>query len=345
MRTIKLPKPNDWHCHLRDNDVLPRTVNDTAAQFSSALIMPNLVPPVTTVALATNYRQRILAALSENQNFTPHMTLYLTDQTSPTEIIAAKESEFVLAAKLYPAGATTNSDSGVTDINKLDPVLAALEETGLTLCVHGEVTDPSVDIFDREAVFIDSILQPILKKFPKLRVVLEHITSREAATFINSQPNHVVATITAHHLFANRSDMLAGGIKPHLYCLPILKRERDRQALIKAAISGSEQFFLGTDSAPHAQHAKESACGCAGIYTAHAALPLYAQIFDQHNALEKLPNFASQFGANFYKVKPSKETITLSEQPWVVPESLKFGNDTLIPFAAGQTLQWQVNND
>ena len=342
---ITLPKPQDWHCHFRDGAALMRTVPDTAVQFSHALAMPNLVPPVTTVAAALQYRDQILAACPDGVSFSPQMTLYLTDKTSVTEVEAANMCEHIVAFKLYPAGATTNSEAGIQSWDHLSAVFAKMEELELPLCIHGEVTDCSVDIFDREAVFIEQTLKPLLKKFPNLRVVLEHITTQVAVEFVQQHSGRIAATITAHHLLVNRNDMLAGGIRPHLYCLPILKTEKDRQALLAAATSGNPRFFLGTDSAPHVKGNKESACGCAGIYTAHAALALYATAFEQVNALERLADFASRFGAEFYGIAMSNEEISLIKQPWRVPESLNFSGETVIPFAAGQTLDWQIDYD
>jgi dihydroorotase len=344
-KTLKITKPQDWHHHCRDGAALQRTVADIAGQFSHALIMPNLIPPVTTVADALKYKDRLTAAMPAEKSFTPCMTLYLTAATTPADIEAASQSEHVFAVKLYPAGATTNSDAGIQSLDGLFPVLEKMQETGLPLCIHGEVTDPAVDIFDREAVFIETVLAPLLLQFPKLRVVLEHITTQAAVDFITSQGDNVAATITAHHLWVNRNDMLAGGIKPHLYCLPILKTENDRQALIQAATSGDPHFFLGTDSAPHTQNSKQSACGCAGIYTAHAAIALYTTVFERYNALDRLSHFASHFGAAFYGITPADEEIELIKRPWQVPQSLPFAGETLIPFAAGQQLEWQIKHD
>lgn len=342
---ITLPKPQDWHCHFRDGDALLRTVPDTVQQFAHALAMPNLVPPITTVTAALHYRDRILAACPDAVSFSPKMTLYLTDTTTTEEIEAASACEDIVAVKLYPAGATTNSDAGVQDWHHLSPIFAKMEEEQLVLCIHGEVTDPTIDIFHREAVFIDKVLAPLLEKFPRLPVVLEHITTQAAVEFVQQHPGNMAATITAHHLLANRNHMLAGGIRPHLYCLPILKTEQDRQALLAAATSGNPRFFLGTDSAPHAKGRKESACGCAGIYTAHAALALYATAFEQAAALDRLPDFASRFGAAFYGIAPATEEITLIKETWQVPESLAFADDIIIPFAAGQKLNWRLEHD
>ena len=344
-KTIKITKPQDWHHHFRDGAALSRTVPDVVDQFSHVLAMPNLVPPITTVASAMQYKERLLAAVPTGKSFTPCMTLYLTDETTPEEITAASQSEHVFAVKLYPAGATTNSEAGIQSLDTLSPVFEKMQETGLPLCIHGEVTDSHVDIFDREAVFIETVLEPLLRRFPQLRVVLEHITTKTAADFIRAQTSNVAATITAHHLWVNRNDMLVGGIKPHLYCLPILKRESDREALIQAATSGDPHFFLGTDSAPHTQGSKQSSCGCAGIYTAYAALSLYTNLFERYNALDRLSDFASHFGAAFYGITPASEQIELIKRPWQVPQSLSFAGVMVIPFAAGQTLEWQINHD
>lgn len=342
MRTLTITRPDDWHIHLRDGASLPRTVADAARQFQRVIAMPNLVPPVTNTAQAGEYRERILAARPDGSDFHPLMVLYLTDKTDPAEMAVAKASGFVHACKLYPAGATTNSDSGVTDIRKIYPVIAAMEKTGLPLLLHGEVTDNHIDIFDREAVFIEKILQPLLRDFPALKIVLEHITTDEAAEFVASAPDNIAATITAHHLLFNRNDMLVGGIRPHFFCLPILKRNTHQQALLHAATSGSPKFFLGTDSAPHAQYKKENACGCAGCYTALHAMELYAEAFDHTGHLDKLEAFASFFGADFYGLARNKNTITLIEKEQMVPESLDFGCDSLVPLLAGTTLRWSL---
>ncbi|MFN2309459.1 MAG: dihydroorotase, partial [Gammaproteobacteria bacterium] len=308
---ITLIRPDDWHLHVRDGAVLASVIPHTAAQFARAIIMPNLKPPVTTTAQALAYRERILAAVPKGVDFTPLMTLYLTDATRPEEIRAAKASGHIHAVKLYPAGATTHSDAGVTDLARCQAALEALAETGLPLLVHGEVTDGNVDVFDREAVFIERHLTRLLRDFPKLKIVLEHITSAEGIEFVRAMPASVAGTLTAHHLLLNRNAMFQGGIRPHHYCLPVLKREQHRQALVAAAISGNPKFFLGTDSAPHARGAKESACGCAGIYTAHAALELYAQAFEDAGALDRLEGFASCFGADFYGLPRNPGTLTL----------------------------------
>lgn len=342
MRNLTITRPDDWHIHLRDGAYLPRTVADAARQFHRAIAMPNLVPPVTNTSEAAGYRERILAARPAGSDFEPLLVLYLTDNTDPAEIAVARACGFVHACKLYPAGATTNSDSGVTDIRKIYPVLAAMEKAGLPLLLHGEVTDNHIDIFDREAVFIERILQPLVRDFPALKIVLEHITTDEAAEFVASAPANIAATITAHHLLFNRNDMLAGGIRPHFYCLPILKRNTHQQALLHAATSGSPKFFLGTDSAPHAQNKKETACGCAGCYTALHAIELYAEAFDHTGHLDKLEGFASFYGADFYGLPRNTGTITLIEKPQPVPASLDFGNEQLVPLLAGAQLRWSL---
>ncbi|MEW6677064.1 MAG: dihydroorotase [Pseudomonadota bacterium] len=336
---LTLTRPDDWHVHLRDGEMLAKVLPDTARQFARAIVMPNLKPPVRTVAEAAAYRERILAALPGGLAFEPLMTLYLTDNTAPEEIFKARASGFVQAVKYYPAGATTNSDSGVTDIRKVDGALEAMAEAGLPLLLHGEVTDPGVDVFDREAVFIDRILAPLLQRLPGLKVVLEHITTRQAAEFVAAAPANVGATITVHHLLYNRNAMFQGGIRPHYYCLPILKRETHRQALVEAAISGNPKFFLGTDSAPHATHTKETACGCAGIYTAHAAMELYAEAFEAAGALDKLEAFASHFGPDFYGLPRNTGTLTLEKAPREISASHPAG---VTPLRAGETLAWRV---
>ncbi len=342
MNEISLLRPDDWHLHVRDGRVLNDVIPDSARRFARAIIMPNLKPPVTTVEQALDYRQRILAAVPENLSFEPLMTLYLTDNTSADEIRLAADNPHIHALKYYPAGATTNSDAGVSSIDKVYPVIEIMAEAGLPLLVHGEVTDSYVDIFDRENVFIDSVLTPLLKRFPQLRLVLEHITTSHAVEFVNSMPDNIAATITPHHLLMNRNAIFSGGIRPHHYCLPILKREAHRQALIEAATSGKPKFFLGTDSAPHAQKAKESACGCAGMYSAHAALELYAEAFDEANALDKLEGFASCFGADFYRLPRNTQTIKLIKEDWRVADSLTFADDKLIPLRAGETVHWKL---
>lgn len=343
MDTVILTRPDDWHLHLRDGAALAAVLPDTARRFARAIVMPNLKPPVTTVALAAAYRQRILAALPAGRDFTPLMTLYLTDNTLPGEIAAAQASGFVHAVKYYPAGATTNSDAGVSDLKKCMATLAQMEKLGMPLLLHGEVTDPAVDIFDREAVFIDTVLTPLLQDFPALKVVLEHITTAQGAQFVRDAGENVAATITAHHLLLNRNAMFAGGIRPHHYCLPVLKREHHRQALVAAATSGSPKFFLGTDSAPHSQSTKEAACGCAGCYTAHAAIELYAEAFDAANALDKLEAFASFYGADFYGLPRNTEKITLLREAQAVPARLAYlPDDALIPLRAGESIAWRL---
>ena len=343
LTSLTLARPDDWHLHLRDGAALAAVLPDTARRFARAIVMPNLKPPVTTVALAAAYRQRILAALPAGMDFTPLMTLYLTDNTPPGEIAAAQESGFVHAVKYYPAGATTNSDAGVTDLKKCTATLAQMEKLGMPLLLHGEVTDPAVDIFDREAVFIDTVLTPLLRDFPALKVVLEHITTAQGAQFVREAGANVAATITAHHLLLNRNAMFSGGMRPHHYCLPVLKRERHRQALVAAAISGSPKFFLGTDSAPHGQSTKEAACGCAGCYTAHAAIELYAEAFAAANALGKLEAFASFYGADFYGLPRNTEKITLLREAQLVPAELAYlPGDALIPLRAGESVAWRL---
>lgn len=339
---ITLTRPDDWHLHLRDGDALAAVLPHTARQFARAIIMPNLLPPVTTVAAAAAYRQRILAALPEGMNFVPLMTLYLTDNTPRDEIRRAAESGFVHAVKLYPSGATTNSDAGVTDLAQCDVALAEMEKFGLPLLVHGEVTDPAIDIFDRENVFIETVLQPLLARRPGLRVVFEHITTQDAAAFVAAAGANVAATITAHHLLYNRNAIFAGGLRPHYFCLPVLKREMHRQALLGAATSGSSKFFLGTDSAPHARGTKESSCGCAGCYTAPAALELYAEAFAAAGALDRLEAFASFNGPDFYRLPRNSGKVTLENKAWVMPEAFDYGGaDTLVPLLAGETLHWK----
>lgn len=340
MNRITLTQPDDWHIHLRDGEALARTVTDAARYFARVIVMPNLVPPVTNTELALAYKQRILDA-SPSSEFNPLMVLYLTDNTTPKDIATAKDAG-VVACKLYPAGATTNSDSGVTDVSKLTAVFEEMEKQGVLLLVHGEVTDNNIDIFDREAVFIERTLGKIHQQFPNLKIVLEHISTKDSVDFVTSASETVAATITAHHLLYNRNDMLAGGIRPHYYCLPILKSEVHRQALLTAAVSGNSKFFLGSDSAPHPQDKKEISCGCAGCYTGHATLELYAETFDQLNALDKLENFASHFGPDFYGLPRNTKKITLEKRPWKTPASLPMANGQLIPLAAGETLQWQV---
>ncbi|MGR5146339.1 dihydroorotase [Photobacterium alginatilyticum] len=341
MTTISITRPDDWHTHLRDGEVLKDTVRDISQYMGRAIIMPNLVPPVTDTDAALAYRDRILAEKPQG-NFSPLMTLYLTDNTSPEEIRKAKATGHIYAAKLYPAGATTNSDSGVTCIDKLIPTLQAMQEVGMLLLIHGEVTTHDVDIFDREKTFLDTVLAPIVKQMPDLKIVVEHITTKDAVEFVTNAGPNVGATITAHHLMFNRNHMLVGGIRPHFYCLPILKRNIHQQALIEAATSGSPKFFLGTDSAPHAQGRKESACGCAGSYTAHAAIELYAEVFEQAGALDKLEAFASFNGPDFYSLPRNTDTITLVKESWTVPETMSFGSDVVVPIRAGEEMNWKV---
>ncbi|UXI02285.1 dihydroorotase [Photobacterium sp. TY1-4] len=341
MTTMTITRPDDWHTHLRDGEVLQDTVRDISRYMGRAIIMPNLIPPVTDTEAALAYRTRILAEKPQG-NFSPLMTLYLTDNTSPDEVRKAKATGHIYAAKLYPAGATTNSDSGVTDIDKLLPTLEAMAEIGMPLLIHGEVTTHEVDIFDREKTFLDSVLAPIVDKMPNLKIVVEHITTKEAVEFVRQAGPNVAATITAHHLMFNRNHMLAGGIRPHFYCLPILKRNIHQQALIEAATSGSPKFFLGTDSAPHARGRKESACGCAGSYTAHAAIELYAEVFEQAGALAHLEAFASFNGPDFYGLPRNTDTITLRKESWAVPETMAFGKDVVVPIRAGESIQWTV---
>jgi dihydroorotase len=341
--SLSITRPDDWHLHLRDGAALKAVLPDTARQFARAIVMPNLRPPVTTTELAAAYRQRILEALPKGSNFEPLMTLYLTDNTSAEEIVRAKASGFIHGVKLYPAGATTNSDSGVTDLDHCVSALEMMEKLGMPLLAHAEVTDSDVDVFDRERVFIERHMIPLLKKFPALKIVFEHITTKNAADFVLETPNNVAATITAHHLLMNRNDMFKGGIQPHHYCLPILKREEHRVALVRVATSGNAKFFLGTDSAPHAKHTKEAACGCAGMYTAHTAMELYAEAFENANALEKLEGFASFYGADFYGLPRNTEQITLLKESWKVPENLPFdAGDVLVPLRAGQAISWKI---
>ncbi|MGE0355628.1 MAG: dihydroorotase [Burkholderiales bacterium] len=340
--TFTLASPDDWHVHFRDGEAMRSVVGATARQFARAIVMPNLKPPVTTVAQALAYRERILAARPAGSAFEPLMTLYLTDNTPAGEIAKAKASGFVKAVKYYPAGATTNSDSGVTDIRRCDAVFEAMAAAGMPLLLHGEVTDPEVDVFDREKAFIETVLRPLLLRFPRLRVVLEHITTGEAALFVSSAPDNVAATITAHHLLLNRNALFAGGLRPHHYCLPVLKRESHRAALVRAAVSGNPRFFLGTDTAPHARGAKESCCGAAGIYTAHAALELYAEAFEREGALDRLEGFASRFGPDFYGLPRNAGTVTLEKSAWEVPADYPLGEAAVVPLRAGERLAWRL---
>ena len=339
--TLTITRPDDWHIHFRDGAAMQSVLPDTARVFGRAIAMPNLKPPVVNVADAMAYRERLLAAAA-GTSFEPLMTLYLTDNTQPEEIRRARESGFVHAVKYYPAGATTNSDSGVTELTQAYKAIAAMEEVGMPLLLHGEVVDPDVDVFDREAVFIERHLTRLLRDFPRLKIVLEHITTRQAAEFVAAAPSNVAATVTAHHLLYNRNAMFKGGIRPHMFCLPVLKREQHRQALVAAAISGNPKFFLGTDSAPHAVGAKETACGCAGIYSAHAAIELYAEVFEDAGALDRLEAFASFYGADFYGLPRDLDTLTLRRESWTVPASLRLGNETLVPLRAGEVIRWRV---
>ncbi len=341
--TLTITRPDDWHLHLRDGDVLKDIVPHTARRFARAIVMPNLKPPVTTTALAREYRQRILDAVPEDNTFQPLMTLYLTESTRAEEIRTAKASEIVKAIKYYPAGATTNSESGVSDLSRVYPVLEVMAEEKLPLLVHGEVVDPKVDVFDREAVFIERVLLPLLENIPGLKIVFEHITTREAVNLVKQTPRHLGATITPQHLLMNRNAIFQGGISPHHYCLPVLKRETHRLALVEAATSGDPRFFLGTDSAPHARSAKESSCGCAGMYSAHAAIEFYAQVFDEAGALDRLEAFASFHGADFYALPRNQDSISLVREPWEVPSKLAFGSGEVVPMGAGQTLPWKLH--
>lgn len=339
---ITLIQPDDWHLHLRDGAAMASVVAHSARQFGRAMVMPNLQPPVTTIAQALAYRTRILAARPEGTNFQPLMTLYLTEDLAPKEIRTAKHRGVVQAAKLYPAGATTHSEQGITRLATLYPVLEAMQEVDLPLLIHGETTDPDTDIFDRERRFLDESLSLLVRDFPGLRVVLEHITTADARDFVRTAPETLAATLTPHHLLYNRNALFAGGLRPHFYCLPVLKREHHRQALLEAATSGDPKFFLGTDSAPHALGAKQSACGCAGIYSAHAALELYAEAFDQAGALDRLEGFASRHGADFYRLPYNTQTIRLRRETWTLPETYAFGAESLRPLRAGETLSWRL---
>ncbi len=342
IQTLTLTRPDDWHLHLRDGDGLKSVVGHTAERFHRAIVMPNLQPPVTTTGQALAYRERILDALPAGSSFEPLMTLYLTDNTSPEEIQRAVESGVVKAVKLYPAGATTNSDAGVTHIYKPEAALRTMAEVGMPLLVHGEVTEAHVDIFDREAEFLDTVLKPLLDHIPDLKVVAEHITTREMADFVLHAGEQVGATITPQHLLLNRNAMLVGGMRPHNYCLPVLKRESHREVLVEVATSGNKKFFLGTDSAPHPRGAKESACGCAGIYSAHAAIELYAEAFEQADALDKLEGFASHHGADFYGLPRNSDIITLRKEAWEVPVNYPFGEEVVVPFRAGESISWRL---
>jgi dihydroorotase len=342
MSTLTLTRPDDWHLHVRDGAHMASVVPFTARQFGRAVIMPNLKPPVTTVAQAKAYRDRIVQALPAGSRFEPLMTLYLTDTTSPAEIRAARDSGIVVGAKLYPAGATTHSDAGVTAIEKIYPALEAMEECGLVFQVHGEVTDADVDVFDRESVFIDRVMARVAERFAKLKIVFEHVTTREAVQFVTSGRSGIGATVTPQHLLLNRNAIFVGGIRPHNYCLPVLKRERDRRALIEAATSDDPRFFLGTDSAPHAKHAKENSCGCAGIFSAHAAIELYAEAFEAAGRLDRLEAFASHRGADFYGLPRNTDKVTLARTSWIPPSAYRFGDDELVPFRAGEPIAWRL---
>lgn len=343
--SISITRPDDWHIHLRDATALQTTVPHAARVFGRAIVMPNLNPPVTSAAEALRYRERILLAVPEGCAFKPLMTLYLTDTLLVKEITKIENEDSILAVKYYPAGATTNSDNGVTNIENVYPIIEKMEELGIPLLIHGEVTDTKVDIFDRERVFIDSILEPLLGKYPALKVVLEHITTQDAVEFIKSQSDNVAATITIHHLLYNRNDFLAGGVRPHFYCLPILKRKIHQQALIGAALSGNPKFFLGTDSAPHCKSTKEIDCGCAGIYSAPAAIELYTEFFDNHGALDKLEGFASFYGADFYQLPRNEDKVSLIKSTWTMPEDFMLDDSVVVPIRAGQTIAWQINKD
>jgi dihydroorotase len=342
--TITLGRPDDFHLHLRDGAAMASVLPFTAQQFGRALVMPNLKPPVTTVAMAGDYRDRIIRAIPSGCEFSPMMALYLTDSTTVDEVKRVASSEFVHAFKYYPAGATTNSDSGVTALAKVYPLLEAMQQLGVVLCIHGEVTDPNTDVFDREALFVDGSLAQIARDFPALKMVVEHITTQEAADFVAASGANVAATITPQHLLYNRTSMFTGGIRPHLYCLPILKRETHRQALLRAATSGSAKFFLGTDSAPHAKNSKEACCGAAGCFTSHAAIELYAEAFDATSALDKLDGFASRFGAAFYGLPRNVGQVTLRRQPWTPPNEFSFGGETIVPLTVGRTLSWKLTD-
>ena len=339
---LVITRPDDWHLHLRDGGLMKDVLPHTAARFARAIVMPNLNPPVITVKQALEYRERILAALPRGAAFAPLMTLYLTENTKPDEVRRAKAEGHIHAVKLYPAGATTNADAGVRDISRCETVLETMADVGLPLLVHGEVTDPGVDVFERETVFIDRVLSPLVKRLPRLKLVFEHVTTRTAVDFVLAAPPHVGATITPQHLLHNRNALFKGGLRPHMYCLPVLKRETDREALVKAAVSGNPKFFLGTDSAPHAKHLKENACGCAGIYSAHAGIELYAEVFEQAGALDKLEGFASFHGADFYGLPRNKDKIKLVKRSWKPPETIDFGDGELVPFRAAEEIGWSL---
>jgi len=342
MDRLTLLRPDDWHLHLRDGAALQSVLPDSARRFGRAIVMPNLKPAVRTTQQALGYRERVLAALPDGSRFEPLMTLYLTDDTPPEEIMRAKASGMVHGVKLYPAGATTHSDEGVTRLSRCFHALEKMQEVGMPLLVHGETTDPEIDVFDREKAFIERVLGPLVDRFPDLKIVLEHVTTRDAVQYVEITGGNIAATITAHHLLMNRNAMFLGGIRPHHYCLPVLKREEHREALIEAATSGNPKFFLGTDSAPHARSAKEASCGCAGIYTAHAAIELYAIAFEEAGALDRLEAFASRFGPQFYGLPLNTDTITLVRESWTVPQSIAFGGDTLVPLRAGESIPWKL---
>ena len=342
MQRIELIRPDDWHLHLRDGAVMASVLPDSAKRFGRAIVMPNLKPAVRTTQQALGYRERILAALPEGARFDPLMTLYLTDDTPPEEIMRAKVSGCVHGVKLYPAGATTHSDEGVTRLSRCFHTLEKMQELGMPLLVHGEATEPEIDVFDREKAFIDQVLGPLVDRFPGLKIVFEHITTRDAVHYVELTGANIAATITAHHLLMNRNALFLGGIRPHHYCLPVLKRETHREALVEAATSGNPKFFLGTDSAPHARSAKETACGCAGIYTAHAGIELYAIAFEEAGALDKLESFASRFGARFYGLPENSDKISLVRESWTVPQSIALGEETLVPLRAGESIPWTL---
>jgi dihydroorotase len=342
MDRVTLIRPDDWHLHLRDGAALGAVLADSARRFARAIVMPNLKPAVRTTQQALGYRERILAALPDGTRFEPLMTLYLTDDTPPEEIMRARVSGHVHGVKLYPAGATTHSDEGVSRISRCFHTLEKMQELGMPLLVHGEATGPEIDVFDREKAFIEEVLSPLVARFPDLKIVLEHITTRDAVQFVEVTGPNIAATVTAHHLLMNRNALFMGGIRPHHYCLPVLKREEHREALVEAATSGNAKFFLGTDSAPHARTAKEAACGCAGIYTAHAGIELYAIAFEEAGALDRLEGFASRFGPQFYGLPPNEDRVTLVREPWTVPQSMSFGSDELVPLRAGETISWKL---
>ena len=342
MDRVTLIRPDDWHLHLRDGAALGAVLADSARRFARAIVMPNLKPAVRTTQQALGYRERILAALPDDARFEPLMTLYLTDDTPPEEIIRARVSGHVHGVKFYPAGATTHSDEGVSRISRCFHTLEKMQELGMPLLVHGEATDPEIDVFDREKAFIEDVLSPLVARFPDLKIVLEHITTRDAVQYVEVTGPNIAATVTAHHLLMNRNALFMGGIRPHHYCLPVLKREEHREALVEAAISGNPKFFLGTDSAPHARTAKEGACGCAGIYSAHAGIELYAIAFEEAGALDRLEGFASRFGPQFYGLPPNDDSVTLVRESWTVPQTIAFGGGELVPLRAGETVSWKL---